>query len=220
MAPNVTVYDSIKLDDTTSISKLYHSISVSNSISISESVNRSIEIKPSAIDSMVIGDSVSVALSVKPFAVSDSIGMTDSVAITFNKASVSKSDSFSVSEKVIVLISGQFGDWGFKFGQGSQITIPDPTEFKADPVVQSGVHYILNGKVRRDIIGNRHHFFIAWEGLLKEEFEALSYVNSYAGELYFVCHLGAFKVQVVNMQPASYSHTGYISTAMEMEETL
>jgi hypothetical protein len=114
---------------------------------------------------------------------------------------------------------GAFGD-AFKLGvSGTQVTLPDPVEFHEDVVRNGGVHELLNGKKREDHFGNTKMFFISWEGLTETEVASIEGVVALTGPLVFTYwRVASINVIIAGSEPVKWSHTGYGSMAMTLEE--
>jgi hypothetical protein len=115
-----------------------------------------------------------------------------------------------------------FGTWQIQVNS-TTTTLPDPIDFTHDPVKQGAYHEMLNGKVRRDIVGSRNHFAIKWGGLTQTEADNLrtlfSSMVAAGAHCHFICHLGTFDVILANEDPHIYTSTGFISTGVVLEET-
>jgi hypothetical protein len=109
----------------------------------------------------------------------------------------------------------------FKIGaHDAEASLPEPTAFRHDPVRQSGLHTILNGKTREDTFGIREHFYLAWTGLTLTEYASLVSLVRGTWPLSFVCHLGQYSVNLANFEPGDHSLGGYVSCAMELDEAV
>jgi hypothetical protein len=112
-------------------------------------------------------------------------------------------------------------DFGtFKLGPtlGLETNLPSPTEFRRDPVRQSGRHVILNGKTREDFFSWTNHFYLGWKGLTQTEYDALIDILEGVWPMSFICHVGSFPVVCGNIGPAEYTPSGFISCSLELEE--
>lgn len=113
---------------------------------------------------------------------------------------------------------GTFGD-AFKLGpSGTQVTLPDPTEFHEDDIRQGGTHILLNGKRREDKFANNKSFRLAWAGLTESEVSAIEALIVTTGPMVFTYWRGEFNVVLGNSEPVVWSVTGFGSIALTLEE--
>lgn len=114
--------------------------------------------------------------------------------------------------------TGSFGL--IKLGaSGAEVTLPEMTTYREDPVIQGGDHVLLNGKVMSDEFGNRLHFFLGWKGLSEAEYAVIQSAWTATPPLYLITHEATYKVARGNHGPKEFTEVGWISTSIELDET-
>ena len=113
--------------------------------------------------------------------------------------------------------TGEFGV--FKLGlSGALVTLPELSEFHSEPVLQGGMHTLLNGKARTDDFGSRRHFFLGWKFITEAEADIIDAAVFQNGQLVFEDATRTLNVVRGNHSPWTYNLNGTVNGNLELDE--